>query len=213
MKLLARLSVAALAGLATPAGAQVVALSNPGQITTTYLNNFDTGVKNSGPVTFDASSAIDSAASFSNGVTTSGAFGLRSGTFPGLITANLSSSYNAVGLYFGNDDICCATAFSAILSAYNGATFLGSVSVAANMNDNVDQFIGLSSITAFDRVTIDYGTAGLYTFIDDFRLGTPAAANGAVPEPATWAMMLIGFGAIGGALRRRQKVAGRIRFA
>jgi hypothetical protein len=34
-----------------------------------------------------------------------------------------------------------------------------------------------------------------------------------VPEPATWAMMLIGFGAIGGALRRRQKVAGRIRFA
>lgn len=27
---------------------------------------------------------------------------------------------------------------------------------------------------------------------------------GAVPEPATWAMMLVGFGAIGGALRRRR---------
>jgi hypothetical protein len=38
-------------------------------------------------------------------------------------------------------------------------------------------------------------------------------ATGAVPEPATWAMMLIGFGAIGGTLRRRQKVTARIRFA
>ena len=27
----------------------------------------------------------------------------------------------------------------------------------------------------------------------------------AVPEPATWAMMLIGFGAVGFAMRRRQK--------
>lgn len=31
------------------------------------------------------------------------------------------------------------------------------------------------------------------------------AVNGAVPEPATWAMMLIGFGAVGVALRRRPR--------
>ena len=71
------------------------------------------------------------------------------------------------------------------------------------MNDFVDQFIGLSSVTPFDRVTINYGSGTeLYTFIDDFRLGT--ANNGAVPEPSTWAMMLMGFGAIGVALRRRR---------
>ena len=35
--------------------------------------------------------------------------------------------------------------------------------------------------------------------------------NSAVPEPATWAMMIVGFGAIGGALRRRQKLT--IRYA
>ena len=40
-----------------------------------------------------------------------------------------------------------------------------------------------------------------------------ARATPAVPEPATWAMMLVGFGAIGGTLRRRQKVETRIRFA
>ncbi len=33
------------------------------------------------------------------------------------------------------------------------------------------------------------------------------ASVGAVPEPATWAMMLVGFGAVGGALRKRQFAA------
>lgn len=35
----------------------------------------------------------------------------------------------------------------------------------------------------------------------------------AVPEPATWAMMLIGFGAIGSTLRRRKRVTTHIRYA
>lgn len=36
--------------------------------------------------------------------------------------------------------------------------------------------------------------------------------NGAVPEPSTWAMLLLGFGAVGGAMRsrRRQKAGGLI---
>jgi hypothetical protein len=37
---------------------------------------------------------------------------------------------------------------------------------------------------------------------------TPSGA-GAVPEPATWAMMIGGFGMVGGAMRRRQKVSVR----
>lgn len=42
--------------------------------------------------------------------------------------------------------------------------------------------------------------------------GTVSATKvGAIPEPATWAMMLAGFGAIGFAMRRRQNV--RVSFA
>jgi len=41
---------------------------------------------------------------------------------------------------------------------------------------------------------------------------TPNATTGAVPEPATWAMMLLGFGAVGSAMRRRSGVTTRIRF-
>jgi len=33
----------------------------------------------------------------------------------------------------------------------------------------------------------------------------PPAATGAVPEPASWAMMLVGFATIGGALRRKKR--------
>lgn len=39
------------------------------------------------------------------------------------------------------------------------------------------------------------------------------AEPGAVPEPATWGMMLLGFGGVGYAMRRRPKVSARIRFA
>ena len=42
--------------------------------------------------------------------------------------------------------------------------------------------------------------------------GSVARATGAVPEPATWAMMTLGFGAMGFAMRRK-KVDTRIRFA
>lgn len=42
---------------------------------------------------------------------------------------------------------------------------------------------------------------------------TPNRVVGGVPEPTTWAMMLMGFGAMGMALRSRQKVATRVRYA
>lgn len=42
-------------------------------------------------------------------------------------------------------------------------------------------------------------------------LGT--ARVGAVPEPATWAMMLLGFGAIGFAMRKRSNVRTTVRYA
>jgi hypothetical protein len=43
-----------------------------------------------------------------------------------------------------------------------------------------------------------FGTSPGPTYLDDFLINTGAA----VPEPSTWAMMLLGFGAIGLAMRR-----------
>ena len=78
--------------------------------------------------------------------------------------------------------------------------------------------------TQFNAPTLFTGSPNSPTFLTGtFTLINPFFGNGtltispvtvaaAVPEPATWAMMLVGFGAMGGALRRRQKVATRIRY-
>jgi hypothetical protein len=46
----------------------------------------------------------------------------------------------------------------------------------------------------------------------NYIAGFQGQATGGVPEPSTWAMMLLGFGAIGAGMRRRPKHAVRVRF-
>jgi hypothetical protein len=64
--------------------------------------------------------------------------------------------------------------------------------------------------------TVDYlGGAGTGFFVE---IGGPlteasVTAGSTVPEPATWGLMMLGFGAIGGAMRRRQKTSATVRFA
>jgi hypothetical protein len=74
------------------------------------------------------------------------------------------------------------------------------------------------------RVHLNFSGSAPFT-LNDFvdRYASIAALNNqsgeghpfipAVPEPATWAMMLLGFGALGGMLRRRERQSARIRFA
>lgn len=57
--------------------------------------------------------------------------------------------------------------------------------------------------------TFRFVTGGTYS-----QAGANEISQGAVPEPSTWAMMLVGFGAIGyGMRRRRQKVSVRFQTA
>jgi len=53
----------------------------------------------------------------------------------------------------------------------------------------------------------DHGLA-----IDDLSIATTLAQSPAVPEPATWAMLTLGFGLMGGALRAGKR-SGRLTFA
>jgi hypothetical protein len=60
--------------------------------------------------------------------------------------------------------------------------------------------------------TISDGAFGFYNY-SQARVeyaGITTAALPAIPEPASWAMLVSGFGLIGGTLRRRRQVAGQI---
>ncbi len=71
------------------------------------------------------------------------------------------------------------------------------------------QFFGFSSTTAFSSVKIVAGTGSGNA--ETYHLDNLRFAAAAVPEPATWAMMILGFGLIGGAMRSRQTA--KVRFA
>jgi hypothetical protein len=66
-------------------------------------------------------------------------------------------------------------------------------------------FIGFEDTTTGDvHRDLNYRD---YTFVvPNLTVATPAV-GGPVPEPASWAMMIAGFGAIGAALRRRRALA------
>lgn len=67
-------------------------------------------------------------------------------------------------------------------------------------------FISTNAITSFGVQVMASQSTALYPTVNNLILGsTPVAA--AVPEPATWALMLTGFGLAGGALRRRRPQA------
>lgn len=65
-----------------------------------------------------------------------------------------------------------------------------------------NQFYG-----AVDNVNVNFSSGRSVS--SNFEVAT----TGAVPEPATWALMILGMGAVGFAMRRKSKVATTVRFA
>lgn len=62
------------------------------------------------------------------------------------------------------------------------------------------QFLGFVSDTPFTSLTLSAGSGFPYT-VDTIRYGE-RAAFGAVPEPSTWLLLLLGFFTIGAGIRR-----------
>lgn len=88
------------------------------------------------------------------------------------------------------------------MSIFNGNTALGSLSFTA-ANDPVFSggFAGLQSTTGFNRVELTFTGGPAFAF-GKLRYTEVAAA---VPEPQTWAIMLLGFGFVGVTLRSRRR--------
>jgi hypothetical protein len=128
------------------------------------------------------------------------------------LTFVFDNPINAFGLEIGDWATCCYT--SNLYIAFDG----GSVNLVASANSSNDNpgwvagdgyrnFIGaFDTSNTFSKVTFygdgfgEYLVAGGTIRYATLELGSV----GGIPEPTTWAMMIIGFGAAGSVIRRRR---------
>ena len=92
-------------------------------------------------------------------------------------------------------------------------TDLGSGTSYGTYTFNGPTTFGTQVVIPLNAAFLGRVNSGLLT---NFSIGgtlTPSAVSAAVPEPATWGLMILGFGAVGFAMRRRAKVRTNVRFA
>lgn len=118
-------------------------------------------------------------------------------------TFNFTSAQSAFGGIFDLSPGGAGLGIRFTLGRLGGGTEVVTQQVA---NNCVGCFFGFSSTNPFTSVTLNSGTQG--GFAETYNLNDLKVAA-AVPEPSTWAFMLIGFGFIGGVMRsakRQQKI-------
>jgi hypothetical protein len=95
------------------------------------------------------------------------------------------------------------TFFSSVLAPGNYTVSVMAFSNFANGPNLSDGFWGTGS----------FGSRDTHWAFDVLNVNSAVVQDGAVPEPATWLLMILGFGAIGGAMRNRQRQNVTVRYA
>jgi len=121
------------------------------------------------------------------------------GNSPYSLDVDLGGAFALAGLYVGQ-----ATAYSLDVSFFDlGHALLGTVNVTG-AGDGVSFAGWESDLNKVASIQITNQVA------DNFVISAQSGylqANGGVPEPASWALMISGFGLAGAALRRRRMIA------
>lgn len=80
----------------------------------------------------------------------------------------------------------------------------------ASLTGGANMFLAISDESQYITNLTITATGGGFSQVSQVRVGDAVAA---VPEPATWGMMLMGFGAAGYAMRRRRRNSGLAQLA
>ncbi len=137
-------------------------------------------------------------------------------TVSAVLTANDTENFRGTlgdpTLAYGFDVLLSDFYTTTVVSFFSASSaLLGSLSFAADADaTNNARFAGITSATPVSYFTfVSTGPNVQNSGIDNIRaLPGGAPLPGAVPEPATWALLLGGFAMTGVALRRRTAIAG-----
>lgn len=117
------------------------------------------------------------------------------------------------------DQFAISTSRDALVTQANNAGTLntvGSLGIPVGPRSSFDiGFDGVGYLADTDNFYTVNLTTGQATFVGKTArsLFGITAVQGAVPEPATWMMMLLGFGAIGFSIRRKKQSTAHVQFA
>ena len=93
-------------------------------------------------------------------------------------------------------------------TALNGIEKLFAEGIAPSTQFTAKTFNSSTTLGLGDTLSFVVRNNGEYSY-DSTGLNGRITQLAAVPEASSWAMMVIGFGAVGGAMRRRQRAAAR----
>jgi hypothetical protein len=130
----------------------------------------------------------------------------------GLLTVPLSKVRTDLIFYLFGTGFSGSTGMHGVLNFYDGAVLVNSFGYSSG---STGQLAGFAAVFPPDNGAFSFDSFTATLLID--TLSSPVTLNGsgfqyalvsnavAVPEPATWAMMLLGFGLLGAGMRSRRR--------
>lgn len=126
--------------------------------------------------------------------------GVIKGSGSDLMSATVTPSGGSLGLLIF--DVANVTGSLSISGTDGGGNVFSFGSLPAGIGQN---FYTLEAISGETIDSVSVSSTGSFESLSSIR-GIFHASSGAVPEPSTWAMILLGFGAIGFAARRGRRI-------
>lgn len=217
--LLAAAAAATLASAAFGASAATTVLTFEGVGDEASINNFynggtdsagDSGVNYGISFTSDSLGIIEDSAggtgNFSNPPSGKTVAFFLSGAGD---TMNVAAGFDTGFSFYYADQV----GFTGNVSVFDGLGGTGSLLATLSLPSTPNPytvFVPVGVTFAGTAKSVVFGGAANYIAFDDITLGSATAGGGApagVPEPATWTMLLAGFGGIGALMRRRRSLA------
>lgn len=193
----------ALAAALTVCGTQVASAQTVDFEELTGNVAYDSPLTSGGLTFVNSGDGTGAEAFFSIQPGANGTITLAPNFFGSTTTVNASGAFNLASFDFSDafdfadDPIQVDFTFNLVGGGTSTATYFADFTPGMQT-----QLVGVSNILSFSFVTSG-SFFGEDTIQTDNWVYSLVDTGGSVPEPATWAMMIGGFGVIGGAMRRR----------